>query len=217
MLTKKPQRIPHDKPKALNGFDRVNRYWDASHAKFVAKILPGEYYVTHNHELIATVLGSCVSACIRDNIIGIGGMNHFMLPIKKKHGSDAWKDSYVNEATRYGNFAMEHLINDILKNGGRRSNLEVKVFGGGKMISSLTDIGLSNINFVHDYISTEELNCVAEDLGDIYPRKILFDPRTGKVKMKKLRNMHNRTVVERENIYMHELEKEPAEGSIDLF
>jgi len=217
MLADIKKETKADKLKALNGFSDINRYWDAGFGKYVAKILPGQYYVTHHRELIATVLGSCVSACIRDNVIGIGGMNHFMLPIKKKHGSDAWKDSYVNEATRYGNFAMEHLINDILKNGGRRKNLELKVFGGGKMIQAMTDIGLSNINFIHEYISTEELNCIAEDLGDIYPRKILFDPKTGKVKMKKLRNMHNRTIVERENIYMHELEEKPKEGSIDLF
>jgi len=214
-VPKKPGPTP---PRALNGFTHVNRYWDKNKQKHVAKILPGEYYVTSNDELITTVLGSCVSACIRDTLFGIGGMNHFMLPINKNGDPRAWGGNTISAATRYGNFAMEHLINGILTNGGQRKNLEVKVFGGGRIISKMTNVGLNNIKFVREYIDAEALNLVAEDLGDIYPRKVMYDPKTGKVKMKKLRSMHNDTIITRETTYSHQLDDTPIEtGEIDLF
>jgi len=202
-------------PPALRGFSDVNRYWDKHLETYAAKILPGEYYVTTHDEMIVTVLGSCVSACIRDNVFGIGGMNHFMLPLGEEGGSSniAWNST----ATRYGNFAMEALINDILKNGGRRENLEIKVFGGGMILEHMTDIGKKNISFVRDFIKTEGFKLMAEDLGDIYPRKVHYFPLTGKVKMKKLRTLHNNTIIERENSYMDSLEARPVEGEIDLF
>lgn len=71
-------------PRVLPGFEHINRYWDSVHQAAAAKLLPGEYYVTVEDEIIVTVLGSCVSACIRDPIRGIGGMNHFMLPISQQ-------------------------------------------------------------------------------------------------------------------------------------
>jgi len=142
---------------SIQGFDHVNRYLDRNHGIVAAKILPGEYYVTAENELITTVLGSCISACVRDKETGIGGMNHFMLPettaAKMKQGSDA----LIGNATRYGNYAMEHLINTILSNGGKRKNLEIKVFGGGKIIPTLGDVGKSNISFILDYIDQEGL------------------------------------------------------------
>ena len=151
---------------ALPGFDGVNRYWDKYHAKYVAKIFPGECYVTTNDELVATVLGSCVSACIRDKVFGIGGMNHFMLPESRSNNRQG---SWLSEANRYGNFAMEHLINEILKNGGSRKNLEVKLFGGGRVIGNMSDVGKRNIEFVIDYLDTESLDVASQDLGDVYP------------------------------------------------
>lgn len=206
-----------DFPPVLSGFEHINRYWDKMHNISAAKILPGEYYVTTHNEVIVTVLGSCVSACIRDRIFGIGGMNHFMLPMTNPNSSDAWQNVNISAATRYGNFAMEHLINTILSNGGARKNLEVKVFGGGRILAQMTDIGSRNIAFVREYIATENLNLLAEDLGDSYPRKVMYNPITGKVKMKKLRSLHNNTVVERETEYMHKLDVEPVESEIDLF
>ncbi len=205
------------RPKALPGFKSINRYLDKTKGLFTAKILPGEYYVTTNQELITTVLGSCVSACIRDPVFGIGGMNHFMLPLDGENGSSAWKNAGHSAATRYGNVAMEHLINEILKHGGNRENLEIKVFGGGRILKKMTNIGLRNIEFVHEYLHTEGFHIVAEDLGDIYPRKVIYDPMTGKVRMRKLRNMHNQTIVEREQTYLHDLEQQPPAGEIDLF
>lgn len=203
---------------ALVGFTHIKRYWDKTNNSHVAKILPGEYYVTTNHELITTVLGSCISACIRDTLFGIGGMNHFMLPMSKTENGGGWGGDINSSATRYGNFAMEHLINGILTNGGQRKNLEVKIFGGGRIISQMTDVGANNIDFVRDYIETEALNLISENVGDIYPRKVLYDPKTGKVKMKKLRSLHNDTIISRETDYSKVLIDTPEEtGDIDLF
>jgi chemotaxis protein CheD len=202
---------------SVEGFEHVNRYWDREHEIIAAKILPGEYYVTNEDELITTVLGSCISACIRDRDSGIGGMNHFMLPetnaSKFKKGSEA----LVGNATRYGNYAMEHLINTILSNGGKRKNLEVKVFGGGKIIPTLTDVGTKNIDFVLDYIDQEGLKLISKDLGDIYPRKVIYFPKTGKVGMKKIQDLHNDTIAQREKQYFNSLKNAPVEGDVELF
>ena len=201
----------------LPGFKSINRYWDKMNDCYAAKILPGEYYVTIHDELITTVLGSCVSACVRDKVFGIGGMNHFMLPANK--GDDVSSFGGAGESTRYGNFAMEQMINDILKNGGHRKNLEIKVFGGGKVLKNMStlDIGQKNIDFIMQYIKDESLKLTAEDLGDVYPRKVLFFPATGKVRVKKLRSMHNNTIIERENNYSKAIEQKPSSGEIELF
>lgn len=202
-------------PKALRGFGHINRYLDRTRNKYSAKILPGEYYVTMEDEYIATVLGSCVSACIRDKVVGIGGMNHFMLP--KSSAEKDGKDALLSEAARYGSYAMEHMINDILKNGGKRENLEVKITGGGRIIANMTNIGQQNIAFVREYIKTEGLLLLGEEVGDIYPRKVLYHPRTGKVSIKKLRSMHNDTVQEREKAYLATIDKKPVTGDVELF
>lgn len=202
---------------SVKGFDHVNRYLDKDHGIVAAKILPGEYYVTLENELVTTVLGSCISACIRDRELGIGGMNHFMLPEttaeKMKQGSDAM----IGNATRYGNYAMEHLINTILTNGGKRKNLEVKVFGGGKIIPTLSDVGERNVQFVLDYIDQEGLNLISKDLGDIYPRKVIYFPKTGKVGMKKIQDLHNDTIAQRERQYSSNIKALPVEGDVELF
>jgi len=201
-------------PDCLPDFDHINRYWDRNHGVWAAKILPGEYYVSQNNkEVIATTLGSCVSACIRDKVFGIGGMNHFMLPLKNQHGSEDWMDS----ATRYGSYAMEHLINDILKAGGNRKNLEVKLTGGGKIVANMSDVGLRNIEFALEYLKTEKLNVLSQDLGDVFPRKVLYFPESGRLLVKRLRSLHNETLLEREKSYQHELEVQPDSGGVELF
>ena len=205
---------PLSPPRSLPGYEHIKRYWDYHNKSYVAKILPGEYYVTRHDEILITVVGSCVSACIRDSHAGIGGMNHFMLP--SHHASSQWENTRVNAATRYGTFAMEHLINEILKYGGSRQNLEVKIFGGGRMMANMANIGQQNIDFVRNYVKSENLTLLAEDLGDIYPRKILFHPVNGRVRVKKLRAM-DQVVVENENAYRRNLETQPIEGDIDLF
>lgn len=203
-------------PKVYDGFEKINRYWDHSNEVFAAKILPGELYVTGENEMVTTVLGSCVSACVRDRIFRIGGMNHFMLPIDAA-GTGRWSGDMVDRSTRYGNYAMEHLINEVLKNGGARKNLEIKIFGGGRVLQQATDIGKKNIDFVLEFIATEGLELLSKDVGDIFPRKVNYFPATGKVRMKKLRNMHNDTIIQREENYLHSLEEEKVESSVELF
>lgn len=211
-LLDKPQIPPSPK-----GFEKINRYWDRTNKLVAAKILPGEYYVTSRDEMVTTVLGSCVSACIRDKKLGVGGMNHFMLPLDS--GGTGWSGAsdVVSAATRYGNFAMEHMINDILKQGALRKNLEVKVFGGGQIISTMTDIGRKNIDFVLAYIEQEGLLLASQDLGDIYPRKVNYFPHSGRVKVKKLRHMHNDTILRREQSYKQDIATQPDAGEIELF
>ena len=198
--------------KALKGFESIKRYWDKQNGEWGAKILPGEYYVTIYDEYVSTVLGSCVSACIRDSKLGVGGMNHFMLP-----ATDNDIDKRHSDAARYGNFAMEHLINAIMKNGGRRENLEVKIFGGGKILANMSDVGLRNIEFVREYIATENLKLISEDVGEVFPRKVVYYPATGKVMVKRLRSLHNDTVIERERTYLDGIIKKPVKGDIELF
>jgi chemotaxis protein CheD len=201
----------------ISGFENIQRYWDPVNSIVTAKLLPGEYYVSNQNEMITTVLGSCISACIRDVETGIGGMNHFMLPETTESRLTLRDDAVVGNAYRYGNYAMEHLINLILRNGGKRKNLEVKLFGGAKVIATLGNVGDRNIEFVMDYIDTEALNLVSHDLGDIYPRKINYFPNTGKVKMKKIKDLHNDTILLRETQYRSSIKNTDVTGSVELF
>lgn len=207
----------HTLPPCLQGLEHINRYWDKNHHVFAAKILPGEFYVSKHDEMINTVLGSCVSACIWDYKAGIGGMNHFMLPMGSE--TEHTGKEHLTSATRYGNFAMEILINEILKAGGIRRNLRVKLFGGGRVLTSMisSDIGRKNIDFVHEYLHEEGIEIISEDTGDVYPRKVLFYPATGRVRMKKLHRLHNDTIYRREESYRNEIDRKPVQGDIELF
>lgn len=198
----------------MNNQFATNVYYDRTFDCDAAKILPGEYYYTGKNMLIVTVLGSCVSACIRDRISGLGGMNHFMLPDGGGDGS-----SPVSASMRYGSFAMEILINDLLKAGARRENLEAKVFGGGAVLRGFTamNVGERNAAFVTSFLKTERIPVMAADLNDIYPRKVYFFPKTGKVLVKKLMQTQNDTLAKRELDYAKRLKVEPVGGDIDLF
>ena len=199
---------------ALEEHFATNVYYDRTFVCDAAKILPGEYYYTCKDMMIVTVLGSCVSACIRDRVTGIGGMNHFMLP---DGGSDT--ESPVSASMRYGTYALEVLINDLLKAGARRENLEAKVFGGGNVLRGFIaiNVGERNAQFVRDYLRAENIRVVAEDLNDIYPRKVYFFPRTGKVLVKKLKQLNNNTLVNREQDYASRLLTTPVAGDVELF
>jgi chemotaxis protein CheD len=190
-------------------------YFDRTFDCEAAKISPGEYYYTDKNMLIVTVLGSCVSACIRDKVSGIGGMNHFMLP----DGAKSDKDSPVSESMRYGTYAMEVLINQLLRNGARRENLEAKIFGGGNVLRSFTtnNVGDRNAAFVKKYLKEEGIKVTGEDLLDIYPRKVYFFPKTGKVLVKKLKQLNNYTLVKREEAYSSKLKTNDVGGEVDLF
>jgi len=194
----------------------TNLYFDKYFNSQAVKLLPGEYYVTKKDMILVTVLGSCVAACIRDRLSGFGGMNHFMLP---ETGSGR-SDLYLNSSARYGTFAMEILINQLLKLGVRRANLEAKVFGGGNVIGGLTmaNVGQRNADFVLSFLETENIPVTAQDLVDIYPRKVYFFPKANKVLVKKLISVRNNTISEREKDYRKQLNKSTNKaGEVELF
>lgn len=190
----------------------ANHYFDRVFDREAAKILPGEYFVSDQDMLLVTVLGSCVAACIRDTRSGLGGMNHFLLP-------EDTSDNPVGTSARYGTYAMEILINHLLKLGARRNSLEAKVFGGGAVLSSLmgSQVGARNAEFVLNYLQTEKIPVVAKDLLDSYPRKVYFFPATGRVLVKKLHRVHNQTLFTREQEYRSRLGRAKVEGEIELF
>lgn len=202
--------------KALPHFSHIGRHFDPREGKVVAKLLPGDYYVTLGDEMVFTVLGSCVSACVRDRVLGIGGMNHFMLPEDSADSTRPWGTS-ASAATRYGNVAMEMLINDILKNGGRRENLEFKLVGGGRVLDAMTDIGARNIDFVRNYMKQEGFKVLGEDLGGEHPRKVMFHPKSGGARVKKLTRTRPAEIVERERRYSKKIESTPVAGDVELF
>lgn len=191
-----------------------NLYFDRNFSMDAVKILPGEYYVSTREILMVTVLGSCVAACVRDRVSGIGGINHFMLPDDKRD-----EDSRVGRSMRYGDYAMEILINQLLKLGARRANLEAKIFGGGNVLPGFKNhvVGERNASFVIDYLDTEGIPVIAKDLLGNHPRKVYFFPTSGRVLVKKLRSMHNDTIIERELSYSETLRQANVAGDVELF
>ena len=191
------------------------RYRDPMFAETAIKVFPGEHYVSdRSDEMLVTILGSCVAACIRDPRAGIGGMNHFMLP---EAGSSGPGWDTASSSMRYGNVAMERLINDVLARGGTRSRLEIKVFGGGNVLNASTNIGHRNADFVEDYLAAEDLPIVAHHLRGSLPRRVHYFPATGKVLLRELQRTEREALVENENSYKSKIEVEPVAGSVELF
>ncbi len=186
-------------------------YFDRHFACMAARVLPGEYYFTSAEMAIVTVLGSCVSACIRDRETGVGGMNHFMLP----SGGD---DGPASASMRYGAMAMEILINQLLKAGAQRNRLEAKVFGGGRVLSGMVamNVGERNAQFVRDYLHAEKIPVLAADLNDVHPRKVAYFPASGRAMVRKLAAASPR-LAEFEKQYSTALKSKPLEGDIELF
>ena len=200
-----------------HGYEEVlapNHYFDRNFNSEAAKILPGEYYVTARDMLLVTVLGSCVAACIRDPNTGIGGMNHFMLP---ESGGDL--RDVLSSSARYGGYAMEVLLNQLVKLGASRARLEAKVFGGASVLRGFTTVRVGEMNseFVLDYLRTERIRVVAEDLKGLYPRKVYFFPGSGRVMVRKLKSVHNNTIIERERDYGRRLNTSTIAGDVELF
>ncbi len=212
-----PRAAKTAQPPALRGFEHLQRFWEPDTERWTTKILPGEYYVTCHDEAITTVLGSCVSACIRDPARGCGGMNHFMLPADSAGSRNHWLDPAVGLATRYGSYAMESLINDLMKLGAARQRLEVKLFGGGRVLTSMTDVGARNIDFIHRFIEIEGYKIAAQDVGGMQPRKIIYFPAAGRVKVRRLRAIENRSIADREQLYLESLGRQPDGGEVELF
>lgn len=198
----------HEKP-------APNRYYDKHFQREAAKILPGEYYASGRGILMVTVLGSCVAVCLRDAVNGVAGINHFMLP-------DGRADSahpLLGLPTRYGAFAMEALLNDMLKLGAERRYVEAKVFGGGDVLHGLgaVNVGQRNAEFIGRYLHEEGIPVQAEDLRGSLPRKVYFFTDSGTVKVKRLHTLHNDTILQRELAYRAHLTRDNIEGSVELF
>lgn len=183
-------------------------FWDAHFRNDAVKVLPGEYFVHDEDLLITTTLGSCIAACIWDRERRIGGMNHFMLP------------EGTGDSGRYGSYAMELLINELLKKGASRLTLEAKIFGGGAVIGGMSSInvGERNTQFVINYLQTERIPIVSRDVMEIYPRKVCFLPASGKAMVKRLAATHNDAFVAQDRIAAQRAAPvSSAGGSVDLF
>jgi chemotaxis protein CheD len=192
---------------------RASKYLDRHFNRQAMKILPGEFYATAQDEVIVTVLGSCVAACLMDPIAMVGGMNHFMLPTKQGE-----RDPDVFYAARYGVAAMEFLINNLLHLGAQRDRLVAKAFGGGRVMLGMTsDVGDQNIDFVRQFLRNENIPVWSEDLGGTHPRKVYFFPHTGQVLVKRIESTHNDTVLIRELTYLQEFNRAPMDGDVELF
>jgi chemotaxis protein CheD len=192
-------------------FAHIRRMRDSRFPHEIASILPGEFFVSATPMVIYTVLGSCISACIRDPIVRVGGMNHFMLPEPKEAEHDSW-----GESTRYGSFAMESLINAILKRGGIKNRLEIKLFGAGKIYDSQIDVGDENAKWVIKYLESEGLSVSNADLGNVFPRKVYYFTESGRVLLKKIERVKNRTIFERENAYAARIQQREQQPGDDV-
>lgn len=149
----------------------------------VTTVHQGDCLVGHEEDVtFSTVLGSCIAACIRDVEARVGGMNHFLLA----EPSGSSRDRFGASA-RYGAFAMEQLINKVLQRGtGKKSNLQIKIFGGGLITAALSDVGAKNIEFVHQFLADEGYEVTSEDVGGAFARRVLFKPFSGRALVKRL-------------------------------
>jgi chemotaxis protein CheD len=174
------------------------------------KVLPGEYFVSSDDLMVMTVLGSCIAACIWDSRVRAGGMNHFMLP----------EGDAAEGGGRYGSYAMELLINHLLKLGARRESMQAKVFGGAQVMAGFTsmNVGERNTKFVLDYLAMERIPVVSQDVLDIHPRKVCFFPASGKALVKRLAHAHPETLaVEERKGNAATVVRSTSGGSVDLF
>ena len=203
-----PSRLSVLKAKPRKPGEASFCFYDAFFKNEAVKILPGEYFVYHEDILIMTTLGSCIAACLWDQKAGIGGMNHFMLP-----EGDA-------DSGRYGSYAMELLINEMMKHGATRQTLEAKVFGGGQVIDGMTsmNIGERNTAFVVDYLKTERIPIMSKDVLGPYPRKVCFFPASGKAMVKRLAVSNPEALVAQDRAAVQRaVPASTGGGSVDLF
>lgn len=197
-------------PQVGDYFTSPGKYYDQNDEMVVINVRSGEYHVTDGPgEMMVTVLGSCIATCIYDPVAKLSAMNHFLLP----------GDFNAPPSPKYGIFAMEYMINELLKRGGLKTRLQVKIFGGGKIIeNSSIDVGERNIEFVKEYLVNESLNLVASDVGGAWPRRVHFFGDTGKVKMRKLeRTSDHGKVIKEESAFSNELLHLKQNSSVELF
>ncbi len=185
-------------------------FFDSHFQQNAVKVLPGEYFVTDENLMLITVLGSCIAACLWDSRAGVGGMNHFMLP----------EGDSTDVSGRYGSYAMELLINDMMKLGARREFMQAKIFGGAQVIQSFTNmnVGERNTQFVRDYLRTERIPIVSEDVLDVYPRKLVFFGTTGRAMVKRLAHTHKEELAAQEaRGNAASVVRATRGGSVDIF
>jgi len=189
------------------------RFFDATRKCWHVKILPGEFYISKApDEVISTTLGSCISVTIFDPVARIGGMNHFMLPSST---SGHWAG--ISASARYGNFAMEHMINEAIKAGAVKSRFVAQVVGGGAMIGNTEDIGRSNAKFAEEYLKVEGIPVKKTDVGLKVSRRVDFVPSTGEMTVRHLAALTNDTIKQREQAYTRTLNTQPIENDVELF
>ncbi|KJY81821.1 chemotaxis protein CheD [Vibrio galatheae] len=202
--------------------NHFSRFYHPSREKHIVKVFPGGVYCTQKtDEIIATGLGSCIAACIWDEQKAVGGMNHFLLPFDSRTQLRSWKpEEVVSTASRYGSFAMEILINELIHRGARRSALQVKLFGGAQMLGLNSMVGEKNVQFIRSYVAQERLEVIAQDLGGLEPRRVLFDPISGKAWLKRIPFTEVHNVQHQEEKYARQLDKEshrPHDDDVELF
>jgi chemotaxis protein CheD len=193
------------------------KVWSAELGAWAVKVKPGEFYVAKGEEAIGTVLGSCVSVCLEDPKLRIGGLNHFMLPMGGEGASDAWQQAQMGFGARYGDVAMELLVNDLLKRGARRGQLRAKVFGGARVLEGAGDVGRKNLAFVFEYLRTEEIEVAARDVGGQVARRLCYVPSTGRLRMRRLPKVELRAVARDERSYADSIRERDVVGEIELF
>lgn len=195
-------------PRPFVGFEHFVPVWQERWQRFMVKVKPGEFYVAPPSMAITTVLGSCISACIRDPELGIGGINHFMLP------EEGEKKERLSSAS-YGAFAMEQLINSLLKLGCRRDTLEIKLAGGANMFNSGYRVGDLNVQFIHDYLSQEGFRIFAEDVGGEQARRLIYLPDQGRMLIKRMDKVAG--VISEEKAYRAQTREQSAHQDVELF
>jgi chemotaxis protein CheD len=196
-------KAQHRKPGEASFF-----FYDAHFKNAAVKVLPGEYFVDNEDLLVMTTLGSCIAACLWDRQAQVGGMNHFMLP------------EGAGDSDRYGSYAMEMLINEMMKRGASKSRMEAKIFGGGAVISGMNtiNVGERNTNFVMDFLKLERIPVVSKDVMDVYPRKVCFLPHSGKAMVKRLAPTNTDALIQQDRNAAQKAQPVVASGgSIDLF
>jgi chemotaxis protein CheD len=210
-ITLKKDRLTKLKTRTTKPGEASFFFYEAHFQSDAVKILPGEYFVFNEDLLIMTTLGSCIAVCLWDRQAHVGGMNHFMLPDNGGSGTDSG---------RYGSFAMELLINELLKMGAHRMTLEAKVFGGGAVLQGMNSInvGERNTQFVMEYLKTERIPVVSKDVLDVYPRKVCFFPHSGKAMVKRLAASNPEMIMAQERAAMQKtIPAATGGGSVDLF
>lgn len=179
------------------------------------KIHIGEYHASHNPARIYTLLGSCVAVCFFDPLKRIGGMNHILLPGKANLNS-------FNSAASYGINAMELLINRIMKLGGDRRRLEAKVFGGGHIISAISEkycMGQKNSEFAINFLNNEGIKIVNSDLGGCDARKVVFFTESGRALLKHIPSLYGKLIGQKEAYKYNKMKKgtDNTGGDITIF